>query len=224
MKKNILSILLPIMVLQVNASTIGVNTVGVKLGGVDHTINVSTSSSTSMEFTGLGYEIGANFNLYKLSDEKIYGLDVPLKLTVAPNLEDDIASIDVTRLNGSLRPYIAVGKGYLFADIGLSYISAETSGALVSEDFSETSFAFGVGGELTLAKSFRVTPSLNWASYGGETHDECTLLTIPLSYSLSEKFDVSLAYERASFSTKTIPGRSVEPETDAFLLGFDMKF
>jgi hypothetical protein len=108
----------------------------------------------------------------------------------------------------------------------LSYLSVETDGGgavLASADFSETSFMFEIGCELAITESFRVTPSLSWTSYGGEVHDDCQILKIPLSFSVSDKIDFSLAYEHASFSN-SFSGASVEPETDAFLLGFDMKF
>ena len=217
----------PILFAQAIASTIGVNSIGIKLGGINHSIDISPASSNSMHFTGFAYEINANFNLHQFTGEKNIGIDVPVKFVSAPSLEEDAASIDGTTLNVSLRPYLAMGNGYLFADVGLSYISVQTSGGssiLSSADFSETSFAFGIGGLINLSENTNFSPSLNWASYGGVTHDESILLAIPFSYTLSEKYDLSLAYEHTFFSSTNIGGASIEPKMDTFLLGLDMKF
>ena len=137
MKKYCILAIFSILLAQANASTIGVTTIGVKLGGVDYTEIVSVSGlSTAVEFTGFGYQIGGNLNFLQPSDENKFGLDLPINLLVAPSLENGAIEVDGTRLNAALRPYIAVGSGFLFADLGLSYLSVEISYLSAGEDES----------------------------------------------------------------------------------------
>ena len=173
MKKHCILAIFSILLAQANASTIGVNSIGVKLGsfelGVDASVN---GTNADISKSGFAYEISGNFNLFSPKEEKSFGVDAGIRYLGSNGISLGDVDIDITMIDGGVRPYLSLSGVTLFADAGFSYIKIEetenSTGLSGSE--SETSFAPGVGAQINFEK-LNVRPTLHWVTYGDDQFD-----------------------------------------------------
>jgi opacity protein-like surface antigen len=236
MKKYSILAIFSFLLAQANASTIGVNSIGVNLGsfefGVDASVNGTNADISKSAFA---YEISGNFNLISPKEEKSFGIDVLMRYLGSNELSLGDVDADITMIEGGVRPYLSLSGFTLFADAGFSYIKVEgteTSTGLSGSE-SETSFAPGVGVQINFEK-LNVRPALHWVTYGDDEFDseldlnDFVRLTIPVSYNFSDKIDISFKYGHAFgttfYYTDGANSISVEPYLNEYFIGLDYKF
>jgi opacity protein-like surface antigen len=173
MNKYITFVFLTILFAQANASTIGVNSIGVNLGSFEFGVDASVNGTNAdISKSGFAYEISGNFNLISPKEEKSFGVDVGIRYLGSNDISLGDIDIDVTMIDGGIRPYLSLSGFTLFADAGFSYIKVEgteTSTGLSGSE-SETSFAPGVGAQINFEK-LNVRPTLHWVTYGDDQFD-----------------------------------------------------
>lgn len=195
------------------ASSIGTNSIGFKIGQA----NFGTEEpGIKTEFDGFGFELSGNLNTYSKDN---YGLDLTLDAIFGNGLEGPLGiESDISKVDGALRPYMELSGIILFANVGFSHAEYDIPGILNS---SESSFSPGVGLEFRLDK-LTIRPSVDWVDYG--TYADGTLFNLPISYSISEKYDITAQYDVASFDNDTFGGVTGKYIYDSLLIGVDYKF
>ena len=216
-----------IMLSYANASSIGMNSVGFKLGsheiGMDNTVNGVNSNERGSAFA---YEITGNYNLLSPKDEESFGIDAGLRYMASSGMPLDGGDGEITYFEGGLRPYIIISDFILFGDVGFSYAKLDDTSS--GESVSETAFAPGAGFQVNSEK-FNVRPSLHWVEYNDNDFvisslDEFVFLTIPVSYNYSDTIDVSFSYRHAFGVELTVGMETQKVYTNEFAIGLDYKF
>ena len=219
---------------QANASSIGVNSVGVKLGSQEFGFDITQNGANAdVSGSAFAYEISGNYNLLSAEEEKSFGLDAGLRYQGSSDISIAGDDLVFTFFEGGLRPYLSLSGFILFADLGFSYVKAEATSGGASASVSETSFAPGLGAQINFEK-LNVRPSLHWLSYADDAFSsnydlaDFVSLTIPVSYSYNDSIDISFSY-RHLFGTEFsysdgANSFSIEPYTNEYLIGLDYKF
>ena len=214
---------------QANASSIGVNSIGFKLGshelGIDQTVGGVNSDLSGSAFA---YEISGNYNLLSAEEEKSFGIDAGLRYLGTSDISIGGGDMELTYFEGGLRPYLNLSGFILFGDLGFSYVKIEGSSGGNSQSLSETAFAPGLGVQINFEK-LNVRPSLHWAEYNDDdtvitTLDEFVFLAIPVNYNYSDSIDISFSYKHAFGVELTVGTTTQEVHTNEYMIGLDYKF
>lgn len=229
MKKITIVLVSVVMFSYANASSIGMNSVGFKLGshelGIDTTVSGVNADVSGSAFA---YEISGNYNLLSPKGEQSFGIDASLRYMASSDMSIDGDDAEITYFEGGLRPYLSISDFILFGDLGFSYVELEVTSGGVSASVSETAFAPGFGFQVNSEK-FNVRPTLHWVEYNDDdtvisTLDEFVFLTIPVSYNYSDTIDVSFSYRHAFGVELTVGTTTQEVYTNEYTIGLDYKF
>ena len=229
MKKHCILAIFSILLAQANASTIGVNSIGVKLGSQELGMDTSVSGvNADVSGSAFAYEISGNYNLLSPEEGKSFGIDASLRYQSSSDISIAGTDYELTFFEGGLRPYLNLSGFILFADLAFSHAEIKASAGGVSESLSETSFAPGLGVQINFEK-LNVRPSLHWVDYNDDDTvisllDEFVFLNIPVSYNYSDSIDISFSYTHSFGTELTVNTTSMEVYTNEYLIGLDYKF
>ena len=211
MKKLFAFLLLPSLAF---AGKIGENYVGASLG--DYTWeNINTSNP--IDVSGLSFEIRGN---YALHSGVSYGADLSLQFLSANGLDGTpaIIDVDITKFDILLRPYYTFQDIKLFANLGLSSLSADMNGVELIDD---SAFLPGVGFEFSIDK-ITFSPAVNFVDYGIPA--EGMTWSLPLQYQINDSIDALFKYEGSNLDDYISSGVRQENELSTWSLGIDYKF
>ena len=241
MKKIIALMLLPSLAF---AGKLGENYVGAELGssGIEFRYSDANPNKVTTDAKGFSWEISGNYNIYNPSDKK-YAADLLLSYYTgsgkksATDTDGDKWTTDteLSVLTAIVRPYYDLGNFKVFANLGIINQDIEvdipTSSAKVNGDSTE--FLYGVGFEVASGK-ISITPEVSWSKSpdlknSTETFKGKDLLTfsIPVSYSYSDKIDITASYnaiDNDDSPHKTTSTTKVKSETSSWGIGIDYKF
>ena len=211
MKKLLALLLLPSLAF---AGNIGENYVGASLG--DYTWeNINTSNP--IDVSGLSFEIRGN---YALHSGVSYVADLSLQFLSANGLDGTpaIIDVDITKFDILLRPYYTFQDIKLFANLGLSSLSADMNGVELIDD---SAFLPGVGFEFSIDK-ITFSPAVNFVDYGIPA--EGMTWSLPLQYQINDSIDALFKYEGSNLDDYISSGVRQENELSTWSLGIDYKF
>ena len=211
MKKLFALLLLPSIAF---AGKIGENYVGGSLG--DYTWeNINTSNP--IDVSGLSFELRANYALHSGGS---YGADLSAQFLSANGLDGSPAliEVDITKFDILLRPYYTFQDIKIFANLGLSSLSADASGL---ELIDENAFLPGVGLEFSIDK-ISFSPAVNFVDYGIPA--EGMTWSLPLQYQINDSIDALFKFEGSGLDDYISSGVRQENELSTWSLGIDYKF
>ena len=211
MKKLFALLLLPSIAF---AGKIGENYVGASLGEYTWE-NINTSNP--IDVSGLSFEFRAN---YALHSEGNYGADLSAQFLSANGLDGTPAliEVDITKFDILLRPYYTFQDIKIFANLGLSSLSADASGL---ELIDENAFLPGVGLEFSIDK-ISFSPAVNFVDYGIPA--EGMTWSLPLQYQINDSIDALFKFEGSGLDDYISSGVRQENELSTWSLGIDYKF
>lgn len=211
MKKLFALLLLPSIAF---AGKIGENSVGASLGEYTWE-NINTSNP--IDVSGLSFELRAN---YALHSEGNYGADLSAQFLSANGLDGTPAliEVDITKFDILLRPYYTFQDIKIFANLGLSSLSADASGL---ELIDENAFLPGVGLEFSIDK-ISFSPAVNFVDYGIPA--EGMTWSLPLQYQINDSIDALFKFEGSGLDDYISSGVRQENELSTWSLGIDYKF
>ena len=211
MKKLFALLLLPSIAF---AGKIGENYVGASLG--DYTWE-NESSSNPIDVSGLSFELRANYALHSGAS---YGADLSAQFLSANGLDGSPAliEVDITKFDILLRPYYTFQDIKIFANLGLSSLSADASGL---ELIDENAFLPGVGLEFSIDK-ISFSPAVNFVDYGIPA--EGMTWSLPLQYQINDSIDALFKFEGSGLDDYISSGVRQENELSTWSLGIDYKF
>ncbi|MDA0343560.1 MAG: hypothetical protein O2908_05640 [Verrucomicrobia bacterium] len=211
MKKLFALLLLPSIAF---AGKIGENYVGASLGEYTWE-NINTSNP--IDVSGLSFELRAN---YALHSEGNYGADLSAQFLSANGLDGTPAliEVDITKFDILLRPYYTFQDIKIFANLGLSSLSADASGL---ELIDENAFLPGVGLEFSIDK-ISFSPAVNFVDYGIPA--EGMTWSLPLQYQINDSIDALFKFEGSGLDDYISSGVRQENELSTWSLGIDYKF
>ena len=215
-------------------SKLGSNSLGFGLGMLEYGVEGNERGvKTDYDVDGFAFGLGGNLNIISL-ENSAYGLDATFAFIQGLELGPfEGVEADVTSLNLFFKPYTKVGDVLLFANLGIGYseIEAYTATQSVSED--DTAFAAGFGAEFELNKLI-VSPALTWIFVGDNAYSsdfdlsEQLQLSVPVSYSINEKLDVSFSFNHTfvdeySFTDST-GTYTYDPYVQSWFVGIEYKY
>ena len=234
------------------AGKIGENYLGAGLGAssIDFKYADSAASGTrvSTDANDFSFNLKGNYNLYESGSN--YGVDIPLFFLNAsgadssPDSDGDIwkTDTDFSVFSLGLRPHYSFGNFKVFADLGLLYVDIETKinwedGNSSNASSDGTKFNYGFGVEIELTEKLSIQPIITWSetenlvttssTYGREDYsgDDLLSFTIPVSYSYSEKIDITASFMMVDLDEfKDSAGDMIEIEKGSWSIGLDYKF
>jgi hypothetical protein len=211
MKKLFALLLLPSIAF---AGKIGENYVGASLG--DYTWE-NESSSNPIDVSGLSFELRANYALHSGGS---YGADLSAQFLSANGLDGSPAliEVDITKFDILLRPYYRLQEIKLFANLGLSSLSADMNGI---ELIDENAFLPGIGLEFSIDK-ITFSPAINFVDYGIPAKG--ATWSLPLQYQINDSIDALFKFEGSGLDDYISSGVRQENELSTWSLGIDYKF
>ena len=208
---------------------IGTNSIGFGLGMLEYGADVTEAGvNTEIEFDGFAFSIGGNLNILPLENSS-FGLDTSFSFVHGTELGPHAGlEADVTSLSLLLRPYTKLGDALLFADLGIGYTEIEVYGTGTGYG-EDTAFAAGFGAEFEISKLI-LQPALTWVFVGDDTYStgydlsEQLQLSIPVSFPINEKVDLTFNYNHTFAEKYTFGTTTIEPYIQFFSLGLDYNY
>ena len=211
MNKTLALVALLTLPIAVYGKTVGTTSIGFDFG------EITSDHKNASSVDGYYWDFGLNFNI---SNKDSYGLDLALDFAYSSdvNNEDYVSglpgtyvSYKYTQFDYALRPFIRLSDIIVFAELGSSRIH------LYEDDensrFKSTSFVPSVGFRFDSNK-IGFTPSVDFLSYG-DGIDDGIKFNIPLSYTVSDAFELNLKYSSSD----------IDPyELEYLSVGFDLRF
>jgi hypothetical protein len=194
-----------------------------------------------------------NFNAYNPENQQ-YGIDIPLSyLSIStessgPDSDGDpvTSDFDVDLFQILLRPYYQFDNLIIFLDLGLNYLTIEGDlmyggGDIPVGKSGKASFSGGFGFEFGFSESFSISPYVGWSesemcslTQGGTQYNfadvDVFAISVPLTYSLNEKYDVTFSYTFSDFDRSSVINGAVgspdslDIEATFISLGLGYKF
>lgn len=216
------------------AAKIGTNSIGFGLGMLEYGIEETENGvKTDYDLDGFAFGLGGNLNIISLENSN-YGLDASFSLVQGLELGPiEGTEADVTSLTLGFRPHTKLGNTIIFADLGIGYSEIEAYNATASLSADDTAFAAGFGAEVNIGQLY-AQPSLRWIFIGNDTYSsgfdlgEQIQLTIPVSYPISEKIDLTFSYSHTFVDEYSFvdgaDSYKYDPYVQFFAIGLDYKY
>lgn len=190
-----------------------------------HYLDVSLSQMdfevSSLDFDNIGLEVGLNMPLYSNQN---YGLDLFAEVLNGRLDGPATSEVSIQRFDLMFRPYYRLDSSSFFANIGYSSLSSNFSSVPTGSStlIDDSILLLGLGFETSL-ENITFSPQIEFSDYG--IPGEGLLYSLPISYKLSDLFDINFKYEFSDFdSFVDSSGNTTEAKINLFHLGLGYKF
>lgn len=206
-----------------HSARISSNSFGLNIGQTK--FEQTQQPGTNVNVDGVSFGIIGNYNLYNTDS---YGIDVNAEFSIADNLSGTPSSVEVeiARLDYVFRPYYQLPWIKIFADIGYSSIKAKQTSPVNQTLLDANSFLPAIGFEGSIGpfgtSDLFFAPTLDFVNHIPAAQG--LVFSIPLSYSINEKFDLNANYTQSSLDSYSKNSIDFKNEFSVWSIGFDLKF